>query len=268
MTIRLIAAAFALLLPGIPARALNPTFPSLLQDKEEWIPLFNGKNLDGWTPKFAGHALGENYKDTFRVEDGVLKVSYDKYEKFGDKFGHLFYKDPFSHYALRVEYRFVGDQCPGAPAWALRNSGAMLHCQPPETMGKDQPFPVSIEAQFLGGNGKDKRPTGNLCTPGTNVVMEEALVTRHCTNSVSKTYHGDQWVTIELEVRGSGTIRHIIEGDTVMAYSKAQYDPKDSTAGKLIKDDKNLLIESGFISLQAESHPIEFRKVELKKLKN
>jgi hypothetical protein len=231
----------------------------------EWIPLFNGKDLTGWTPKIRGHKLGENWNDTFRVENGVLKVSYDKYEKFDERFGHLFYKEPFSHYVLRVEYRFVGEQCPGGPGWAWRNSGAMLHGQDPATMAVDQSFPVSIEVQFLGGRPEGKRPTANLCTPGTNVVMKEELVTRHCTESVSKTFPGDQWVTVEIEVRGSGVVRHLIDGETVMAYEKPQLDPKDADARKLIQGDK-LLLEGGTISLQAESHPVEFRKVELKKL--
>src|SRR6266567_2083871 len=119
-----------------------------------WINLFNGKDLTGWTPKIKGYELGENFGNTFRVEDGVMKVSYDQYNKFDRKFGHLFYKDKLSHYRLRVEYRFVGDQCPGGEGWATRNSGVMLHCQPPETMAKDQDFPASIEVQFLGGLGK------------------------------------------------------------------------------------------------------------------
>ncbi len=135
--------------------------PGSTQD-EKWIPLFNGKDLEGWTPKFAGHDLGENYLDTFRVEGGVLKVCYDKYEKFGNKFGHLYYKDPFSHYKIRAEYRFVGDQVKEGPGWALRNNGLMLHGQDPKTIGKGQNFPVSIEVQLLGGNGKDKRSTANL----------------------------------------------------------------------------------------------------------
>jgi hypothetical protein len=230
-----------------------------------WIQLFNGKDLTGWTPKIAGHDLGVNHLDTFRVENGVLKVAYDKYTKFDEKFGHLFYKEPFSHYRLRIEYRFVGEQCPGGPGWAIRNSGAMIHGQPPETMRKDQSFPVSLEAQFLGGNGKDPRTTGNLCTPGTHIVMDGKLVTRHCTNSSSRTFHGDQWVTAELEVRGSKSIKHYINGELVLSYSEPQYDEGDADGKKLIKDGKKL-IESGTISLQAESHPIEFRKVELQKL--
>ncbi len=234
--------------------------------QDEWIPLFNGKDLEGWTPKFAGHPLGENYKDTFRVEGGAIKVDYSKYEKFENKFGHLFYKEPFSHYRIRIEYRFTGEQCPGGPGWAFRNSGVMLHCQAPDTMEQDQPFPVSIEAQFLGGKGSGERTTGNLCTPGTNVVIDGKLVTTHCINSKSKTIHGDAWVTFEAEVRGSGKVQHFIDGDPVFAYEQPQLDPKDGYGKKRIQDPNNLLVESGYLSLQAESHPIEFRKVEIRKL--
>ncbi|MFO0877653.1 MAG: DUF1080 domain-containing protein [Gemmataceae bacterium] len=232
----------------------------------KWTPLFNGKDMEGWTPKITGYKLGDNYANTFRVEDGVLKVNYDGYKSFDGKFGHLFYKKPFSHYVLRVEYRFVGDQCKGGPGWATRNSGVMLHCQPPETMRVKQDFPVSIEAQFLGGLGKAERPTGSVCTPGTNIVMKGKLVTQHCNSSKSKTYHGDQWVTAELEVHGAGKVVHRINGEVVMEYEQPQLDPRDPDAKKLIKDDK-LLLEGGYLSLQAESHPIEFRKVEIRELK-
>src|SRR5947209_5207923 len=91
-------------------------------NKQAWIQLFNGRDLDGWTPKFAKHDLGENFKDTFRVENGLLEVRYDKWTRFDGEFGHLFYKDPFSYYRLVAEYRFVGDQVPGGPVWAMRNN--------------------------------------------------------------------------------------------------------------------------------------------------
>ena len=215
-----------------------------------WVSLFNGKNLDGWKVKITGYDLNDNYGDTFRVEDGILKVSFDQYDKFDGRFGHIFYDETFSHYILRVEYRFVGEQCPGGPGWAFRNSGIMAHGQSAESMKKDQDFPDSIEVQMLGGNGTDKRPTGNLCTPGTHVVMDGKLITQHCTSSSSKTYHGDQWVTIELEVHGNETIKHIIDGEVVLEYERPQLD--DGT-----------MLSEGSISLQAESHPIEFRKVEI-----
>ncbi len=230
--------------------------------KEAWTPLFNGKNLDGWKPKIRGYDFGDNYADTFRVENGVLKVAYDKYPKFDGKFGHLFYEKPFSNYRLRIEYRFVGDQCPGGPEWAIRNSGVMIHGQKPESMRKDQDFPVSIEVQFLGGDGTRTRPTGNVCTPGTNIVMHEKLTTQHCTNSSSKTIAGDEWVTIEVEVHGNGIIKQFVDGVLVMQYEKAQLDDRDPDAEKLIKNGDKML-KGGTISLQAESHPIEFRKIEI-----
>jgi hypothetical protein len=230
--------------------------------KSNWITLFNGKNLEGWKVKITGHELNDNYGNTFRVENGILKVSYDQYDKFDGKFGHLFFEEKFSHYALRLQYRFVGDQTPGGPGWAFRNSGIMLHCQSPESMTKDQDFPVSIEAQLLGGNGKDERSTGNLCTPGTHIVMDGQLVTTHCISSDSETYHGDQWVTMEVEVHGDSVIRHSINGQVVLEYERPQLDENDADARKLIVNGEKLLGE-GYISLQAESHPVEFRKVEI-----
>lgn len=232
----------------------------------EWIRLFDGKSLEGWIPKVKGYALGDNFANTFRVENGVIRVSYDGYGgKFAGRFGHLFYKSPFSSYVFRCEYRFTGEQLPDGPGWAYRNSGAMLHCQPPETMGKDQDFPVCLEAQFLGGNGKDERHTGNVCTPGTNMVMNGKLVTQHCTDSTSPTFHGDQWVRFEAEVHGSGRMIHRINGETVLEYEQPQLDESDPLGKALVKNGQKR-IESGYISLQSESHPVEFRNIELKVL--
>ena len=227
-----------------------------------WISLFNGKDLKGWHPKITGYDLDDNFGNTFRVEDGLLKVRYDQYEKFDGKFGHLFYETPFSHYRMRVEYRFVGEQTPGGPGWAFRNSGIMFHCQSPKSMRKDQDFPVSIEAQMLGGNGTDKRSTANVCTPGTHIVMNDRLITQHCINSKSETYHGDQWVTMEIEVHGNGKIRQLVNGEVVLEYERPQLDDGDADAKKLIKDG-NTALGAGYVALQAESHPLEFRKVEL-----
>ncbi len=230
----------------------------------EWVSLFNGKDLTNWTPKIRYSPVGENYGNTFRVEDGLIKVRYDKdaYETFNERFGHLFYNGEFSSYRMRVEYRFVDEQCAGGPGWALRNSGIMIHGQQPETMTDDQDFPVSIEVQLLAGNGTDKRTTSNLCTPGTNVVMDGKLQLQHCISSSSNTHHLDEWVTAEIEVRGNKVIRHILDGEVVLEYTEPQLDERDASAKRLIKDGK-LALHGGSISLQSESHPCEFRKLEL-----
>ena len=233
--------------------------------KENWIQLFNGKDLTGWDIKIKGYELNNNYKNIFRVEDGIMKVKYEGFEKFNNEFGHIFYKEPFSYYKLRIEYRFTGDQVPEGLSWAFRNSGVMLHSQSAASMGLGQDFPVSIEAQFLGGDGVSERTTGNVCTPGTNIVMNGELITRHCTNSTSKTYHGDVWVHAEFVVLGDSIIHHIIEGDTVLTYTRPQIGGTNKPADYPVPD--GTLLSSGYICLQAESHPVEFRKVELLKLK-
>lgn len=237
------------------------------QQAGSWIQLFNGKDLTGWTPKIKGFDLGDNHADTFRVEDGILKVAYDKYHgPYRGRFGHLFYEKPFSNYVLRIEYRFVGKQAERGPEWAIRNSGVMIHGQKPDTMLKDQDFPVSIEVQFLGGDGQRPRPTANLCTPGTHVVMNGQLHTQHCTNSSSETYHGDQWVTVEIEVHGGKLLRHKTGGRTVIEYSEPQLDENDQYGRRLLDAGTEKMLTGGTISLQSESHPVEFRKVELLEL--
>lgn len=231
--------------------------------KTKWIQLFNGKDLKDWTPKIRTHELGVNYANTFRVAEGMMQVRYDGYTQFDRQYGHIFYKKPFSYYLLQVEYRFVGEQCPGGEGWALRNSGAMLHSQDPMTMLKDQDFPISIEAQFLGGNGKDPRTTCNLCTPGTNVVLADTLFTPHCINSKSQTYHGDQWVTANFIVLGDEEVHHMVGTDTVFSYFKPQIGGGNvSPVDPAVKID-GMLLKSGYISLQSESHPIDFRRVAL-----
>jgi hypothetical protein len=229
--------------------------------KAEWIPLFNGNDLTGWTVKITGHPVGENFGNTFYVEDSILKVKYDAYgEDFAGRFGHLYTDKSYSHYILRVEYRFVGEQTKGGPGWAYRNSGAMLHAQAPETVAIDQDFPVSVEAQMLGGNGTNERRTGNVCTPGTEVHINGELYKGHCHESTSKTYHGDQWVTLEMTVLGDSIVHHVMDGDTIMIYSKLM------VGGGGVNPKPNIPygpLSEGRIALQSESHPVEFRKVEL-----
>lgn len=229
----------------------------------KWIQLFNGKDLNDWRVKITGYPLNQNFGNTFRVQDGKLQVVYEQYDKFDERYGHIFYKQKFSAYLLAMEYRFIGNQVNGGPGWALRNSGAMIHSQDPATMGLKQDFPISIEVQLLGGDGQHDRHTANLCTPGTNVVMNGKLFTPHCIDSNSKTFHGDQWVRVEVLVLGDSMVQHIAAGDTVLTYYKPQigggnvgnFDPAVKKDGQLLKD--------GYIALQSESHPVEFRKVEL-----
>ena len=231
------------------------------QPEPQWESIFNGKDLTGWTVKVTGYPCGENFANTFRVEDGVLKVVYDGYDEFNNRFGHIYTDKEYSYYKLRLQYRFIGEQIKGGPGWAVRNSGAMLHCPDPNTMHLDQDFPVSIEGQFLGGNGVDERPTGNICTPGTEVFIANEKYEEHCATSNSKTYHGDQWVTAEFVVYGDSLAHHIIEGDTVLTYTNM------TIGGGGVSPDPGYKagtpLGKGRIALQSESHPVEFKNIEI-----
>ena len=231
--------------------------------EENWESMFNGKDLSKWKPKISKHPAGDNYGNTFRVENGNLVVRYDAYDDFNEQFGHLFYYKPFSYYHIRLQYRFIGEQAKNGPGWAFRNSGIMIHGQTPESMGLNQDFPVSIEVQLLGGNGKEKRPTCNLCTPGTNVEMNGKLFTPHCINSNSDTYHGDQWVTADVIVLGDSVVTHFINGKEVLHYEKPQIGGGNVSNQEVKWGVSGQLLTGGTISLQSESHPVEFRKIEI-----
>lgn len=231
---------------------------------ENWKPLFNGKNLEGWVVKINGFELNTNYNNTFRVENGVIKVSYDQYNRFTDQYGHLFYKTPFSNYKLRLQYRFVGEQAIGGQSWATKNSGIMIHSQPPETMLVKQGFPLSLEVQLLGGvNAGEPRPSGNLCTPATNVVMNGKQITEHCISANCKTYYGEEWITAEIIVNND-SITHYIDGKSVISYSNPTIGGEFLEAtSKEIQAKDGQPLKNGYIALQSESHPIEFKTIEI-----
>ena len=231
---------------------------------KNWKSLFNGKNLNNWVAKINHHETGVNYGNTFRVEDGIIKIRYDQYDSFNYQFGHLYYKQPYSYYHLVFEYRFTGIWRKDAPEYTIKNSGVMFHSQDPATMRKDQDWPISIEFQLLAGLGDgNPRPTGNMCSPGTDVIFEGKIDSRHCINSASKTYEGNQWVKGEIIVLGDSLITHIINGDTVLQYSKPQigggvvtnYDPAIKQDGKLLKE--------GLIALQSEGQEVDFRNLKI-----
>lgn len=243
--------------------AVPAALPAALQG-QEWQSLFDGESLDGWTVKIRGHPVGDDPYGTFRVEDGLLSVGYEGYGAFDERFGHLFHEVPYTDYDLQLEYRFVGEQAPGGPGWALLNSGVMLHAQPPGTMGLDQDFPISLEAQFLADDGSGRRPTANLCTPGTHVEMDGALVEAHCVESTSPTFPGHAWVTVELVVRGGDRIAHLVHGDTVIAYGAPVVG--GGVVSGFLPDAKvdGTRLDRGWIAVQSESHPVQFRNIRIR----
>lgn len=228
-----------------------------------WISLFNGKNLEGWTVKIAGHELNDNYRNTFRVENGMLKVSYENYDRFGGRFGSIYYARKLSHYWLRAEYRFVGKQASGGPSWAYKNSGIQLHSQSPESMGKNQEFPVSVEFDIVGDRRLSSHPTGDVCQNGTRVKIDGQPLADKCSKISDVKIPGEEWVTILAEVDGGTRVRQVVNGDLVVEYTDLKLDEHDPDAGRLIRSGSDIALSSGYISIQANSAPIEFRRIEI-----
>lgn len=232
-----------------------------------WERIFDGRSLAGWTPKITGQAAGEDALGMFVVRGGAIRVSHANYRKFAGEFGHLFWKTPLKAYRLRLDYRFFGQSLTGIADWQASNSGVMIDAQAPTTMARDQQFPVSLEVQLLGSPRPTPEPTGNLCTPGTTVVFAGKRDLRHCILSSGPILPNGHWVCAEVEVLPDGRITHRIDGKVVLTYSAPQLDAADADAKPLIEAAGGALaLRGGYIALQSEGHPVEFRNIEVQRL--
>ncbi len=233
---------------------------------EQWHELFNGKDLSGWTIKIATRPLNENYADTFQVSDGILKVSYAGYDKFQNRFGHLFTNHAYSNYILRLEYRITGQGVADAPHWTRLNSGVMIHAQSPLSMRLEQGFPVSMEVQVLAACSTAGTQTANAVSPGTNLEMKGKLITDHIIPSNAKMPPPEEWVVAEVEVHGNQEVVHRINGVEVLRYQHPQLDPRDADAQRLLAAGAPMQLSFGHIALQAEGQPIWFRNIKIRPL--
>lgn len=265
MITRLVTLILAALLLFVAAcsRTPPPIVPLVHAPVGPWVSLFNGRDLEGWIPKIAGHPAGENYRNTFRVENGLLKVSYDQYGDFGNAFGSLYYDKPLSHYWLRVEYRFIGTRLSSAPRWTYKNSGIQLHSQPPNTWRADQQFPVSVEFDLVGGWYLGSRPTGDVCQNGTQVLIAGRPLIGQCSKLSHLTIRDDRWVTALAEVNGARRVRQIVDGVEIVEYTSIRLDPTNPDARHWLSLGASRDLASGYISLQSNGHPVEFRRIEM-----
>jgi hypothetical protein len=239
----------------------------------KWESLFDGKTLKGWTTKIVGYPAGQDPLETFRVKNGAIVINYDKYG--GDmkaRWAHLFYNEPFKAYRLALEYRFVGEEM--LPLRRTQfNSGLLYYSQSPQSMGLDQPYPISIEAQILGYfpvlyRDGGPRMTVSACGLGTSLSYL-GTVTQDCFKSTEPTRPNEQWVLFELEVLPSGLVHHYIDGKLAATYDRAfldTYDKRFPSQKFIDAQGGNPTLTSGYIALQSEGHSVEFRNIRVMKL--
>ncbi len=239
-----------------------------------WVQLFNGKDLSDWDIKFAGKELNVNFNNTFKVVDSAISVDYSGWTRFSDEFGHAANKTKaYSHYLLRVEYQVGPTQVTGGPAWAVQNNGLMVHSQSMASMTLKQDFPISMETQLLGaGNtGSNPKNTMNLCTPGTafyNNPSGGSVNMEHCVPSTATARPAPgTWAWVSVSVMGDSIIRHFNQksptGTPVFTYYRPVYWTGNVANPPANTPANGTPLKSGYIAIQAETHPYKFRKMEL-----
>jgi len=206
----------------------------------EPVPLFNGKDLAGWTADVPEADKKPDLDPSFIVRNGLL-VS------LGKPLGHLVTEKEFENYRLTVEYRFPK---------AGGNCGVLVHASKPRALY--DMFPQSIEVQMMSGHAGDfwciqenievpdmekRRPAKEGQKFGGG--LEDARRILNLTDDSEKPL--GEWNTMVITCK-DGTIVVEVNGTEVNSGSK-------STATK------------GKIALQAEGTEVEFRKVELEPLK-
>jgi hypothetical protein len=236
------------------------------QPARKWQPLFDGRTLNGWTPKVVGYPAGEDPLQTFRVKDGVIYVSYDKYGgKMDGRWAHLFYKEPFKAFHLSLDYRFVGEEMlPLRPTPV--NSGVMFDSQSPESMALGQGYPIAVEGQLLGAYpAGPPRFNGSFCTMGTKIFGQDKDLGHCVASSVAPASMGT-WVHYELEVTADGHASESIDGKSTVSVDRVELDPSFTRfpIKNLIEAaNGRLQLNGGYIALQSEGHPIEFRNIRI-----
>lgn len=218
--------------------ALVALIASVVIQGKASIPLFNGKDLTGWTMDVPELDSNPNARIPFIVRDSKL-VS------LGTPGGHLITKAEFENYRLDIEYRFAAS--PG-------NCGVLVHASRLRRLY--DMFPQSIEVQMM------HRNAGDFWCIGEDIEVPDMEKRRgpkerwgvdgdrnrrieNLTDNSEKPL--GEWNTMTIECRGN-TVKVWVNGD-------------------LVNDGKNATARKGKIALQAEGAEVEFRKVELTKLR-
>ncbi len=113
--------------------------------RQQTVPLFNGKNLDGWYTYLNKQGRDKDPDQVFKVEKKQIHIS-------GYEYGCITTNKEYEDYDLEVEFKW-GDKTHAPRVTAARDNGVLIHSQ-----GKDGAFSgnwmYSIECQIIeGGTG-------------------------------------------------------------------------------------------------------------------
>lgn len=222
-----------------------------------WVKIFNGQDLTGWSPLIHKSAYKQDPYNTFRADpvNHVIKVTYEDYPNgFEDRCGLLYYDKLLTNYRVRVTYRFLEPQAPGPVSWGKNNTGLMIFGIDPAKVTGDPEFPPLIEIQLLGANSTGGNTTPNMCVPG-GMTMKKS--TAECGNNHTGVAPppAAEWVTVEAEVH--------VKGDTKVFQYPNKTTPVITMSGPVYQGKD---VVNGYLSLQSESQPLEYKDIELMEL--
>jgi hypothetical protein len=212
--------------------ALIPASTSA-DDKEGFKPLFNGKDLTGWTPiaKKDKDGKEQDAKGTWSVVEGELRCT-------GIPTGYLMTDKDYGDYVLKVKWRYPTGAKTG-------NSGVLIHLQ-----RDDKWWPTSIEAQTRMGRAGDLW----LNTP-PDVKLDVDAVRRDANDKTMRHIWRDpkdeniekplgEWNEYEITCKG---------GDLTIAVN-----------GRKVNEGKNCNLTKGRIALQSEGTEVHFKDIVIK----
>jgi hypothetical protein len=228
------------------------------------VKIFNGQDLTGWVPLIKKSAFNVNYQNTFRADPAnqIIRVTYEDYPDtdFDGRYGMLYYDKYLTDYRVRLTYRFREPQAQNPSQWGKNNTGLMLFGIDPRDVMGDPDFPPAIEIQLLGTPSTGGTNNANLCQPGGMWVSKLFGENNGSGNGCKASKSGPaptagEWVTIEAEV--------LVSGETKIYQHPETITPVLSISGPMYN---NQPVLGGYMAIQSESQPVEFKDIELKEL--
>lgn len=190
------------------------------------VELFNGKNLNNWN-FFLDTKSTAKPAEIFSVEDAVITIK-------GTPFGYMYTKEMYDNFHLHLQWRWEK---------TASNSGIFLFVQPGEKL-----WPNAIEAQLCAGQAGDFVLLGGSdvsefkTKPGEK--RPDFPVVEKLNPSNEKP--AGEWNTADIYCR-NGSIVVVINGEVQNMGTQSMH-------------------KKGYIGLQSEGEPIQFRDIWLKKL--
>jgi len=222
-------------------------------------PLFNNKDLGGWSVTIDGQPKGVDPLRIFQVKQGSVWVYPDAVDGQTMPFGYMASEEVFSDFDLRFEYQWVGKRF--APrATSPRDAGLLYHAGNLDRSIQGF-WPLSIECQIQESNTGDIWLVGSRAAvssiesryvPGAPVTIVGGIdeISRVAASSMAEV---DGWNTVEVRARGNEQGIHVVNGKVNNRWESLQQWLGDWAP-----------LQEGHLVFQAEGAEIRYRNISIR----